>query len=154
MPVEISIEGADRFKATARALKAYGRGDLRKELYRGINRAAKPLKLNAKQRARTVLPRGGGLAKRVARTSLRTKALAGGRNAGVRIVAQPNAVSDPLSINRGRVVHPTYGHEPFVVQQVTPGWFTKPMEDGAPVVREEMLKVIDTVGKKLFTPMK
>lgn len=149
MPVELSVQGADKLQQVAQALKQYGRGDLKKELYAGLNRATKPLRADVKRRGPERLPRRGGLAERVAKTRLSTRRGLG-RDPGVRIVAGTNAVKDPGAINRGRLVHPVYGHGPRVVQQVTPGWFTDPMQAGAPQVRDELLQVIDEVARKIL----
>jgi hypothetical protein len=154
MPIELAIEGGDKLRATAKALRDYGRGDLKKELYRGLQRAAKPLKEEAKATARRKLPRRGGLGATVAQTNLRTRTRPSGRNAGIRIVAEPNAVADPRAIDRGRVMHPVYGRRPYQLQLVPKGWFSEPMAEGAPHVREEMVKVIDEVARKVILVMR
>lgn len=149
MAVDIRIEGTEAFAKTSRALKNYGSKQLRSEFTKGITAAVKPLKVATKASAVATLPSRGGLGRRVARTSLPHRRRATGQAAGVRIVAQPNAVKDPKRIDRGRIRHPVYGRGPWVLQDVTPGWFTKPLEAGAPVVRVQLVKVMNEVVGKI-----
>lgn len=144
MPVDIRIEGAEKFAALSKAL-GKGSKELRSELNKGITRAVKPFKADVKKFARGRLPKRGGLARRVARTSLPTRK----RTDGIRVVAQPNAVADPMRIDRGRVKHPVFGRAPSVLQDITPGFFHEPAEDSGPVVRKELVEVIDTVTSKI-----
>lgn len=148
MVADIRIEGTEKFVALSRALRRHGSKELRGELTKGITQATKPLKKQAKDSARTSLPRRGGLARRVARTSLPTKRRTG-NNPGVRIEAKPNAVNDPGRIDRGRIKHPVFGRGPWVLQDVQRGWFTEPMEGAAPEVRQELVKVIDRMIDKI-----
>jgi hypothetical protein len=73
----------------------------------------------------------------------------GGRNPGVSIVANPGAVNDPGRIDRGRIKHPVFGRGPWVLQDVMPGWFTKPMQAGAAKVRRELIKAMDDITERL-----
>ncbi|HEV8569814.1 MAG TPA: hypothetical protein VGQ92_22465 [Actinoplanes sp.] len=146
MPVEIRIVGAEKFGILARALRQAADKDLQRELAAGLNRAAVPLRAEAKASALAVLPRRGGLAARVAGARLTTKRR-GGRNPRVRIEAK--GMPQLRRIDRGSVRHLVYGHPPFVTQHVTAGWFTKPMEAGAPRVRAQMVRVLDEIARKI-----
>lgn len=153
MPVDIVIKGAEDFARVSKDLRAIDDKLLRQELYRGINRATKPMKDDAKANARRVLPHRGGLGDFVAKTSLTTRTR-GGQNPGVRIVARKTKKggkkSDLDRIDRGQVRHPVFGNRKVWVQQdVTPGWFTKPMERGADPVRRALLDVLDDVKRKV-----
>lgn len=143
----IEVQGGDKLAALAKRLKGAPK-ELRGELTKAITAALAPLKAAAKKSAIERLPRRGGLGKQVAKTTLRHKRKAG-RNAAIRIEAQANAVKDPLRIDRGRVKHPTYGHRPWVLQDVRKGWFTQPMVEGAPLVRRELIKVLDDLARKI-----
>lgn len=147
--MDIRIIGAEKLAAVSRALKQHGDKELMREVTKGITASVKPLKKDVKAHARSSLPRRGGLAKRVARTSLPHRTRRGAGTAGVKIEAKANAVNDPKRIDRGRVKHPVFGGGPWVLQDVTPGWFTKPLEDGAPVVRKELLQVMDETVSKI-----
>ncbi len=150
MVADVRIAGAEKFAALARDLKAAGAKDLRRELYRGLNRATKPLKAAAKESAQSTLPQRGGLAARVARARFSTRSRAGA-NPSVRIVAKDAAGRkvDLSRLDRGQVRHPVFGRPPYVSQRVDPGWFSRPMEDGVDVVRAEMIAAIDVVTAKL-----
>lgn len=144
--MEIELRGAAQLVALAKRLRSASK-ELRSDLYRGINRAAKPLKNEVKKSARTILPKRGGLNRRVAGTKIATKRRVTGNSAGVRLVGTSGY--DIGSINRGRVRHKTYGHKPWVSQTVPKGFWTDPLVAGAPRVRDEIQDVMDTVANKL-----
>lgn len=144
--MEIELRGAAQLVALAKRLRSATK-DLRSELYRGINRAAKPLKNDVKKSARERLPKRGGLAKRVSLTKIATKRRVTGNSAGVRLVGTSGY--DIGSINRGRVRHLTFGHKPWVNQTVPKGFWTDPLVAGAPRVQGEIQEVMDTVADKL-----
>ena len=148
MPVAVQIRGADKLGRVSKALREAGAKGLKKELLRGINKATKPLRVAAKVSAATRLPRRGGLAKRMAKTRMSTKTRTG-RDPSVRISAAANAVRDPLRVDRGRIKHPVFGRGPWVLQDVTPGWFRTPLEKGAPIVRPEIIQAMDDVAEKI-----
>ncbi|MEV6879735.1 hypothetical protein [Amycolatopsis sp. NPDC051128] len=141
-------EGAEKLAALAKRLKGAPK-ELRSELTKAVTKAVAPLKKSAKKSARDRLPQQGGLAKQVSKTTLRHKRKNTGRDVGIRIEAQTNAVKDPLRIDRGRVRHLTYGHKPWVLQDVRKGWFTDPLEAGAPEVRKDLTAAMDTVARKI-----
>jgi hypothetical protein len=142
----IKVRNTRQFTELARRLQTADR-ELRSELYRGINRATKPLKENVRKSARDRLPRSGGLGRRVAASKIVTKRRMSGKNAGVRIVGTSGY--DIGSINRGRVRHLTYGHLPWSDQAVKPGFWTDPLMAGRPEVRREIQMVMDGMKKKL-----
>lgn len=146
--MDLRVQGAEQLVRVSKALKGAPK-ELRSELTKGITRAVKPLKQSAKAEARNSLPRRGGLGRRVAKTKLPHRRRATGNAAGVRVLAQPGAVADPKRIDRGRVRHPTFGRGPWVLQDVQPGWFSRPMQDGAPQVRKELVKAMDDVARKI-----
>lgn len=140
---------APELRALSRDLKAAGRHDLRKELFRGLNRGTKPLRAAAKANALATLPQRGGLNRRVAASNITVR----GGGAKVTIVARPSKRGgpfDPAQVNAGGVTHPTFGHDPTVTTQgFKPGWFTDPMLEGADEVREELLDAIEVVAHEL-----
>lgn len=143
-----AADGAEALAALGKRLKGAPK-ELRSELTKAITKTVAPLKKAAKQSATDRLPQKGGLGKRVARTTLRHKRKNTGRDVGIRIEAQTNAVKDPLRLDRGRAKHPTYGHKPWVLQDVRKNWFTDPLEDGASEVRQELTAAMDTVARKI-----
>ncbi len=148
---DISITGAEKFAEVAKALKQVADKELSKELYAGLNRSTKMLRADAKQAAGRQLPQRGGLARRVetkARLSTRRRT---GRDAGIRIVAT-GKVTQLKQMDEGKVRHPVYGHRNRWVGQNIPraeGWFTETMNEGAPEVRKELVKVLDDIARKL-----
>lgn len=149
MESSLRIEGAEQLERVARELKDLGDKDLRKELFRGFNRATKPLKAAVRASAEVRLPKRGGLNRFVASSRLSTRTRATGKNVGVRIVAAKGD-SDVEAIDRGRLRHPVFGNRKvWVTQQVTPGWFTAPLVAGERIVQYELLKVLDDVERGL-----
>lgn len=141
------VVGAEELAAVAKALRQAGDKELRKELYRGLRRAAKPLIAEARQHARDTLPKSGGLNERVARSKFKVAVRGAGRNPGVRITATG---LDKRLDTEGRIRHPVYGNrEVWVQQKVKPHWFETPMAAGAPEVRRELQKVVEDIARKL-----
>ena len=145
--MDLQIKGADQLGDLAKALRAAGTEGkgLRKELYAGMNRATKPLRATAQERAATDLPQEGGLAalvsKRKGSTRIRT-----GKNPSVTITFGGTGAST----DRGFVRHRVFGRGPWVVQRVDgAGWFTGTMRAGAPTVRKELIQAIDNVADQI-----
>lgn len=147
MAADLEVRGAEQLDALAKALRHLADKDLQRELYRGLNRATKPVKDDIRKSARSTLPRRGGLAERVAKAKLSTKRRTG-RAAGIRIVGTSGYDIDAM--DRGRLRHPVHGGPAWVEQRITDGWWTKPLEDSAPRVRKELLKVLDDLAKRVI----
>jgi hypothetical protein len=145
--MELEIRGANQLAQVSKALKAQGEAGkgARKELYKAIQRGTKQLKKDVQANALAELPHRGGLAATVASSKLATKTRGGGQGVGVKIVATGKKVSDLKSMDKGKLRHPVYGRGAWVMQSVPPGWFTKPLEEGADVVRKELLRAMDDV---------
>ena len=150
MAGDFEFRGIEKFAQVARDLKAAGDKDLRRELYRGLNRATKPLKEAAKANTAAKLPQRGGLAARVSRARYSTKGRAG-KNPSVSIVVKDskNRSVDLKAIDAGQVRHPTFKDGPWVTQPVPAGTITDPMMEGVDDVRVQLLAAIDAVATKL-----
>lgn len=152
MVVDLRVEGADKFAKLARALKEYGDKDLRSELYRGINRAVKPLTASVKASTDNFLPRRYAL--EIAK-SLKVRAnRRAGRNPAIYLVGKAKTPKgkerDLASLNRGRLRHPLYGNRHYWFDQdVAPNWWDDPLIQGQDVVRREIVNVIDDIGARL-----
>lgn len=144
--MQIHIEGAEQLVLLAKKLRDASK-ELRSELYRGINRATKPLKEDVRKAARTRLPHRGGLGARVAKSKIVTKRRAVGAGAGVRLIGTSGY--DIGSIDRGRVRHLSWGHQPWSNQTVPKGFWTEPLTAGGPRVRPEIQQVMDDVTAKI-----
>lgn len=152
MPADLTVRGAENLAGIARALKEAGNGELRRELFKGLNRATKPLKADVKQSAIQLLPSRGGLNTIVANAKLTTSNRASGKNPGVRLTAKSQGHNLP-PIDRGMVRHPVFGRRSvWVLQPVTPGFFTKPLNAGVGKVRLELLDVLDDIARKVTRP--
>jgi hypothetical protein len=152
MVAELRIEGADKFGKLAKALRQSGSKELRTELYRGINRAVKPLTEEVKKETPQFLPRRYAfeLSKSL-RVKVRRRA---GGNPAVYLVANAKTPRgkdrDLASLNRGRLRHPLYGNRGFWYdQKVSPNWWTDPLLEGAEEVRKEIVKSIDDLASRL-----
>jgi hypothetical protein len=141
----IRIEGdVAKLRAVGRAMREAGDKEQKRELYKAVQRATKPVKEEIKQSARDTLPHGGGLNEWVAALAIRTKQSYNGRMPGVTIMGAKNNKTrgrgrgkrktgtfgknaDLRRINAGRVAHPVFGHGPLVFQNVTAGFWDRPL---------------------------
>lgn len=136
---------AGNFLQVSKALKAAGETELRKELHKGVKKAARPLIPKARAAAKTQLPQRGGLAKRVAGSPMRTQVRTGTNKYGVRLVVGKNG-SGARDANRGRIRHPVFGNrDRWVDQRVPSGWFDDTMRAAAPAIRKDVQAAIDKV---------
>lgn len=132
----------------SRDLRRAGRRDLQKELYSGLNRSTKGVRVAIKSAWAAELPQRGGLAAKVARSSVTVRQ----RGPRVRIVPRgtKRSVGQLDSIEAGEVRHPTYGHDPWRRQPVRPGIFADTAKDHADAhTMDELLDAIETVARKL-----
>ena len=141
----IEVRGAEQFNELAARLRK-ARGELKPELYDALERAAPPLERAATRSAAANLPRRGGLNALVASAGMSHQRRVG----GIHIVAR--GITQLRLTNDGAVRHPVYGEPGTWVGQLIPkakDWFTKPIHDGAPKVREELKKALDTIARKI-----
>lgn len=141
---DFDIDDAGGFLRLSKALKEAGRGDLRKELNKRLKAAVKPVIAETRARARQTLPQGGGYAALVARAPQRVQVRTGQETAGVRVVVVRDK-SSAARANRGVIRHPVFGHDVWVDQPVTPGWFDVPAEAAAPEVRKAVQAAMQSV---------
>lgn len=76
MAVKVEVRGQAELRALTRNLKEFGEKDIRREFYRALQKASRPMLAAAKTEAVASLPRGGGAGQHVsdglkARTSTR-----------------------------------------------------------------------------------
>jgi len=153
-PVDVKVEGAEKFGKLAKALRDAGRTDLQRELYSGINRAVKPLTVGLKGSTARFLPARYAA---VLSKSLRVKTRQRPRGAsgpGVYLVGSAKTKGgkdrDLSSLNRGRLRHPLFGdRRHWFDQQVSPNWWDDPLLEGADEIRKEIVKSLDDVARKL-----
>lgn len=143
---ELAISGADQLTVLAARLKDEADRGISRELSAGLLAATKPMRAAARRNARDVLPATGGLNKEMARSKMTVVRRYTGHEVGVRI---GTASHDPR-IDAGRLRHPVFGNREVWVQQTVPAeWFTRPMEESAPLaliaVDRTMRHVVDRV---------
>ena len=144
--IDPSIDPPDKLDLVVRTLRDLGDKDLARELSKGLNRATKDLKADAKAEAGRRLPQRGGLAARVAGAKLSTRRRSG-RNPGVRI--QAAGMAQLSGMDAGQVKHPVFGNrDVWVTQQIAGGWFSDPMEAGGPAVARAVEAVLDDVANQ------
>lgn len=146
--IDLEVRGAEQFQVLAKALRQVGDKELRRELYAGINRATKPLRGRIKESAAEKLPHRGGLAKIIAGSKFSTRS-SSGRNPGIRIMGRSK--HNVGQMDRGRVRHPVFGNkQKWVLQSVPEGWFTEPIKQAAPQIRDELAQSMQDVAEKLL----
>lgn len=127
---------------------------LQRELLAGLKKATKPLGQRMIQEVATGIPRGGGLAYRVAGAAPTVTASAGGGGAEVAInFRKPRVLG---AIERGEIPHPVYGRVDrprgtwtWVTQPIEPGLVTRSFERNSGMTDAAMLRVMDDVARKL-----
>lgn len=143
--MDLQIKGADQLGALARDLRAAGDKELKRELYRALNRATKPLRAEAQGRAAADLPQENGLAKLVSKKK-GTVRIRAGRDPRLTITFGAKAAST----DRGFVYHRVFGKGPLVRQEVDgAGWFSETMRNGAPTVRKEIIQAMSDVADQI-----
>lgn len=152
MRIEVR-QAPQEFADLARKLKQAEERGLRRELYKGLNRAAKPMQAEARRRFATDLPQRGGLAKRAARARMSVQQRRD-RNgdAQIRIRARAGAQQvDLRAIDRGFIRHLVFGRPDSWVQQiiVPDRTWTDAMIAKAPEARKEIEAALDTVAAEL-----
>lgn len=153
--VSLSGEGAEQFFALARRLKEAADKDLQRELYRGLNRAAKPLTAAVRQSALNVLPRAGKYNVTIsAETKIKLQRRTGARSVGIKLIATATTATgkarELVKLDQGKLRHPLFGNRGYwYAQRVTPGWFSKPTEASGPAVREQLLIAMKNVADKI-----
>jgi hypothetical protein len=145
-----AVTGVGELDAVARRLKAAGRGDLRKELLKGIRAQGKPAIADVKRSARATLPTRGGFADLVARSSYGMRTRLSGDKMGVSIVGTGRSVKSLRAINAGRLRHPVWGNrDVWVEQHIEPGFFDGPIEKRADDIRRGIQKVLADIANKV-----
>lgn len=86
--VEVRCRAVGDFAKLSRDLQRVGAGALRKELYKGLQRAARPAIAAARERAESSLPSGGGRGRR------RTRMVATGRTITNQVSGRTHAVKE------------------------------------------------------------
>lgn len=146
--VRMDVRGAEKFSGLSRRLKEAGRQDLRRQLFRALNRATKDIRRDIKARTPEFLPDNYA---RVFTPDLKlsTTQRSSGTGAGVRIRARSKRnIRRP---ERGMVRHPLWGNREhwFTTPVNKPGWFSEPAEAGSDDARRELLEAMETIANQI-----
>lgn len=95
------------------------------------------------RRAASILPKRGGLARRVSAMTL--KISRNGKTTSLTVRSEFNLDR----IDRGSVVHPVYGRAPLVAQAVPSGFWSKVIEGSKPRIEKNMTQALDRVIKDI-----
>lgn len=146
----LELRGANQFAAVAKALKEMGDKGLQREFNRALRDAAKPFIDAVHESALRRLPSHGGLAQRVAGTGVRVRKSDNRKGTGIRLVATGKIGAKDISrMNRGQVRHPVFGHQPWVTQSISPGFWDQAVEAVSSTVMRQMQAALDDVARKI-----
>lgn len=152
MSVTVRVDGVDQFGAVARRLKDAGARDLRRELYRGLNRAVKPMKEAVRSSVGDYMP-SGYTPILEANLKLGSSNRAGGRNPGIRITGRAKGRPRPRrvgALEAGVLRHPLFGNRGYwYATSVRPGFFGEPLKRDAPEARVQIKLVLDELAEKI-----
>lgn len=110
-----------------------------------LDEAAAQLETEARTNALRKLPRRGGLATEVASSKFSRKRRKTG--ATTDLVVSASGEYDLAGIDKGIVIHPTFGHRPWVEQRVDSGWFSDSL-DG---IEEELTRDMDSLMRRAIS---
>lgn len=153
--MEAHVEGSKQLAALIKRVKVAGSPPaIKRDLYRELSAASKPLPDKVRAHALATLPRRGGLGEWIAASEIKTSRRTSGLSAAVRITARRKKHggkgSDLVYIDRGTIRHPVHGRRTaWVAQRVRAGWFTDPLRASAPAVRAQLVRVIRDYEKRL-----
>jgi len=145
--------GVEELRQLGKDLKAAGNRELRKELLKAGRDAGKTAQGKVRQHAFSDLPHKKGLNVWVAsraRVSAQTKLT--GRSVGLALKIQHRGVkglTDLPAINSGRLRHPTFGDDPWVLQLIAPGFANRAIDDVGEELVNGFLESVDRVARKL-----
>lgn len=143
---DFEVRGVDDFRRLAAKLKTADK-PLRLKLGRELRAAMKPTVEAIRESASRELPKAGGLAKEVAASKIGVAIRKTGNDPSVRVQAKSRHAIGAM--NRGRLRHPTFGHDPWVTQAIKPNWWTDPTKKAAPAARAAAQRALDELAKEL-----
>jgi hypothetical protein len=151
-------ELARSLNAVAVRLRELGDGGLARELQTTVGRAVDPLKTRIPAALRPHLPdRYADVLAGELKVSRSTSLGGSGDVAQVTVLASTTGLKKrKLALSdAGVLFHPLFGRFPrgdprdrWFEQAVTPGWFTDPVEESVPAVREAIGQALDNVIEK------
>lgn len=152
MSRDFYVTGADQFGRLARHLKEAGDKELRSELYKGINRAVKPIRRDVKNNLGTYMPqRYADVLKPSLRLTVGKKT--GARSAGIALKGRARgqaALRDLKPLDSGKLRHPLFGNRKhWKVTRIKRGFFSEQVHKHADTVRRDISNAMDDVSRKI-----
>lgn len=154
MPSQFEVRGVDKIEAVGRALRQagdQGKG-LRREVYAGANRSTKPVRKQMIDAIPAALPKRGGLAAEIHRTTTASAVVrTGGRSVGASIKIR-NRKHGVRRLNRGEVRHLVFGRKDSWVTQtkgIRAGFLDRPFRAAKPLVARQLMKALDEVASRI-----
>ncbi|WP_020525832.1 hypothetical protein [Catelliglobosispora koreensis] len=161
MSLAVGIRGERGLFDMAKALREAGEKDLAAELSRGIRKAATSVEREVRRSTDTYMPKGF---EKTFASSLRSKVqvrLSRDRRISIEFIGLGKARErDLASMERGRLRHPVYGRyrrlsdgtrmtNPWVTQQIRPGWASEPARRAAPKAAKDIGDAMGKVAAKI-----
>lgn len=145
MPLRVEQED---FTRVAAALRLAGNTGLRNQVNKALRAAGKPLGQFVAVAGGRAMPQRGGLGYRVAGATVSVRATtAGGNLSGVSLSLSNRQKYDLNAMEAGQLRHPVFGHrKTWVLQSVRANAFSGPFQEGATIVRPEIVKALEQVA--------
>lgn len=145
----INVMGTDRFRTLAERLSEAAAVTLARELSTDLSETTQSLPRDARQSAISILPHSGGLNTwLMARTEISQSIEFSAKAVVVRVTA--SSPHDISRIDRGTVRHPLFGDRRYwYTQQVTPGWWSRPMTEAEPKVRGAIERAMSATVRRI-----
>jgi hypothetical protein len=143
-------ELAGSLNAIAVRLRELGDEGLVRELQAAVGRAVDPLKDRIPAALRPHLPdRYADVLAGELKVRRSTSLGGSGDTAQVTVLASTDRKRKLAQSDAGLLVHPLYGDlERWFRQAVAPGWFTDPVEESVPDIRDAIEQALDEVTRK------
>lgn len=145
----VKAEGTQEFVKAAHALNDLGNRKVRLAVYKGFRNSARPLGQSMVRAGAAAMPKRGGLSERVASSSVGISNATTGRNPRVELRLKTPQGYDLKAMDAGELRHPVFARanakRTWVRQGVPAGSFTAAFEEGAPGVRAELIRELNTV---------
>lgn len=144
-------DSSAQFREAAKALNEAADKGLRREVYAGFRKAAKPLGERMISQGAAEMPHHGGLAARIAASKLAQSNSTTGRNPSITLSLRSREGYDLKAMDAGILRHPVFGRWLAGVkpQRLRPGAFTRPFEAGADGVRKEVIAALNRVNDQI-----
>lgn len=145
------MEGADKLRELALALRKLADKELNKDFYKRLNRLVKPLKASVLGDMKSFLP--NRYAEELARDlKITTQRRTSRTSPGITMVGKAKSrsrggVRDLASLNRGRLRHPLFGSRGWWYDQpVKPGFFDEPISQDRQMIANQVEDLLDEVA--------